>query len=545
MGVELQNMLAQAGAGQSGAAVRSAPGAWQQSLQSGSWSMISVPNVDGSATTNLFGMDYGINVGASSQPGAVTGYLQTDSYNNYTFASGQYTSIDTHPANTPANEAAVQIGSQTYRSNVLSAGQSGFYVLALDGQLKQEQSGTYVTNTNSTANPTGVQQLANALNQLTSTPGLLVVVQSIGAPNGAGPVWDFDTPLAGDHFAKVNAPVPNDSSVWGQSSLAAAMGALGGSAAHAQIAQMVTPAFFQPAPSYAGGGYTLVASTGALQDDTASPVTRSQTGSQTAQARVTGTLQRSRQSLWTVSSSGWLGTFDPSSLAQLAYQAPTPWPDSTTSAQQQANAYLAGQLGFSGSDVREQYVQDSGSDWAAQAATLQGIDYPGAGHGFDQPTFAAVKQELHTEMLDVAQVNALFSNLKGLFVQGTQSGYIDLQAIAQAVLNSLPNTNSQAIKRRRQRARYHRREPLGRLDPAVVRRPGGDRRADGHIRDRVRPQRRHQLRRSGLAGHEPRDRQPGAARRRLRPALLSDRCQPRKDPRHSHQRLGQAQGSRP
>ena len=399
MGSDLQNMLSQGGAGASGGAVRSAPGAWQQSLQSGRWSFIGVPNVYGSANANLFGL---------------------------TFASGASTSIDTQPANTPANEAEIQIGSQTYRSSALSAGQSGFYVLALDPQLQEKQAGTYVTNTNSTGNPTGVQQLANTLNQLAATPGYLVVVQSIGRPNGSGQNWDFDPPLTSEAFTTaVNAPVPNDSSVWGQTSLAAAMGALGGPAAHAQIAQMVTPAYSQPNPSYDGGGYTLVASTGAVQDFTAMPVTRSQIGSQAAQARVTGMLQRSRQSLWTVSSSGWLGKFAPSSLAQLAYQAPTAWPDSSTSAEQAANTCIAGQLNYNVSDVREQYVQDSGADWNTQANNLQNVDYPGPGKGFDEPTFAAVKKELHSEMLDVSEVNQLFSNLTGLFVQGTQSGYID------------------------------------------------------------------------------------------------------------------------
>jgi hypothetical protein len=39
-------------------------------------------------------------------------------------------------------------------------------------------------------------------------------------------------------------------------------------------------------------------------------------------------------------------------MAELAYQAPTPWPDSSTSAERAANAYIASQLGYGVSDVR-------------------------------------------------------------------------------------------------------------------------------------------------------------------------------------------------
>jgi hypothetical protein len=439
MAVDLATMVGSAGG--SAQSVLNQPTAWWQSLRSGSWSIVGVPGIDNSATSNLFGLDYGLYAGNASAPGALTGYLQPDNFENYTFVSGQYTSIDTQPPNTPQGQAEVKVGAHTYQSNpsAIPSGGSGFYLLVFDSTLHDLRSSTYYTNTGRTANPAGVQALAQALFSADQTPGHLVVVQSINAPTGSTSDWDNDGSLATDRFGtNQNVPIPQNDSTWGTSSLVAALGAVGGPMAHDQVAHMVTPAYAQPNPSYGGQGYTLVASTGSAWDPSAAPLSRSQAGSGSTEARVVGLLERSRQGLWTVHDpSSGTGPYNTVALAELAYQPPIEWPLSQTQPEKNVLRYLQGALGFE-FPIRAEYANDSDLDWGAEAAKLQAIDYPGAGKGFDATTFAAVKAQVYNEMLDVALVNGLFNNWSNVFSTSTTDGLVDLQSIGKSVVNSVP-----------------------------------------------------------------------------------------------------------
>ncbi|MBV9000432.1 MAG: hypothetical protein JO304_15330 [Solirubrobacterales bacterium] len=436
----LQIMVLNAGATAASSALPYEPTRWQSALSGGSWSIIGVPGVDNSATSNLYGLSYGLYAGNSSAPGGLTGFLQTDNNNNYTFVSAQYTSIDTQPPNTPQGEARVQIGSHVYSSDpsTIPSGGSGFYLLVLDSTLHELQSSTYYTNSGASANPSGVHALAEALFQANQTPGDLVVVQSINAPTGSTSDWSNDVALATDAFTtQSNAVITQDSSTWGSSSLVAALGRLAGAVAHDQVAHMVTPVYSAPDPSYGGQGYTLIASTGSLWDPTGAALSRSQAGSRSAQARVVGLLERSKQGLWSVHEpSSGTGPYNSVALAKLAYQPPTLWPLSRTPAERKVLEYLQSQLGFE-YPIRTEYWKDSGVNWSSIASSLHGFTYPCCRYGFDAATFAAVKAQVYKEILDVELVQGLFQNWQDVFSSTESSGYADLQSIGQQVADSI------------------------------------------------------------------------------------------------------------
>jgi hypothetical protein len=447
------------------------PGYFQRAFLAGNWSLIGVPNAEGSAHQNLYGMIYGETAGAGSYPGALTGWLQQgeeegqdEDYEAYGFASGNYSTIDTQVPGSPPGVNTIRIGDDTYSSDPVPSGGGGFHVLILDSLLERTDERTFVTN-NPANSVSVVDQMQEYISNNTSAglgaPGYLVVVQSIGQPVGAIPNWVDDGPLVNDNF-NPDQQIFRDETTWFSSdtgvTLAGALGELGGPAAHDQVAQMASPANQQVTPEYDSGGYTLVASTGALRDaapidPAAPPLSRSQAGSKTSSARVVGTLERDRQGLWRVDNASTSDAFQSASLATLAYQEPTPWPLSTTPEQKAANKYIASQLFRCPasdpdcnrpSDVRDAYWQNFDSDWDSRHNTLdENIDYPSGGSSeFDEATFDAVKQQLLTEMDMVADVYAVVQNWKGVFTDSSLSAYIDLQSIAAGIVTELNQQDS-------------------------------------------------------------------------------------------------------
>jgi hypothetical protein len=292
------------------------------------------------------------------------------------------------------------------------------------------------------------------LSQLASpglgAPGYLVIVQSVGNPVGAIDNWVDDEALATNAYGEnQNASIPRESQTWfarngAGVSLAGALGELGGPLAHDQIAQMSIPGARpgEPAPAGSPGGYTLVASTGSVNeegevvDSAAPPVSRLQATMRSPTARVTGSLDRDRQTFWTVDSGASIPGFEEPSLQALLYQAPTPWPLSQTPEQQAALSYIGKRLGQADGDVRQLYFENIKGGFAGMITKVGLLEYPEEAR-FDKKTFKAVKREIELEMADADEVYALVKDWEEVFVGNGEAGHIDVQEVASEIAKSL------------------------------------------------------------------------------------------------------------
>jgi len=455
----LQNMLDSAGA-----LFEPNSGRLLEHLKRGTWSLIGVPGVAGSGHLNLFGLDYGLNAGDSSEPGALTGYLREDAFDNYGFASAAFDTIDTQASGSTARQNVIEIGSQKYLSGLLGGvGYAGFHVLVLDNRLQMLHNETYQMNQGGTNNAALVNSMRLLLDSV--APGHLVVVQSIGTPFGFGPSWVVDGPLFRNAFGdNYNMIVPRAPSLWydaagfGQS-LAGVIGSIGGAAAHDHFAALNS--------EKRTDGYTLIASIGQLDgfglvttdlepvplDPVSHPV--SQVGSiAKSTARVVGTLRRDRRALWHVLTPAESNSFENGAVETVLYQPETAWPLSTNTDDNNANCYIASQL-FAGTgltDVRTAYYEANltAAEWNSRLPELTALAWnptatcPSTNQTFTESAFNAVKSQLEIEFSKVADVTSLAADWTAIFGDATTTGYIDLQTIAHTVIGNIERIDTSA-----------------------------------------------------------------------------------------------------
>jgi hypothetical protein len=149
-------------------------------------SVIGVPGQQGGTADQDVGIALGLPqpTGAPAQPGRMRGYLQADSSENFTFVNGDYVPFNTVADGTSPTQAAISVGGQLYRSQAISAGQSGFYVLVLDaGTLAFLQDDTFeVLDTQPEIAAADLNEMDALLQIYLGDPGALVFIQSIGNP---------------------------------------------------------------------------------------------------------------------------------------------------------------------------------------------------------------------------------------------------------------------------------------------------------------------------------------------------------------------------
>jgi hypothetical protein len=437
-------------------AITQGGGIVESAIEQGHWSVVGVPgSAAGSATQNFRGVvTGGVNSGSPvGAPGSLQGYLEEGSLGNFAFVDAEHAQIDTYAAAASEQVSSVTVGEHTYTTEPIPAGASGFHVLTFDSQLNVLRNNVYITN--SPGSGTGESEtasLVNDLQQIANNPEAaeLVIVQSIGHPSGRSGYWVEDVGIPAYPWTEpensVKArPVPNELSAWTNSaqgaSLASDIGQLGGASAHDQVAQMLggTPT---PQPSYAGGGYTLVAEPG----DPEAAISQSQVGSDLQAPRVTGTLTRTQSTSWSVGNATSLEDFggEEASPLTIAYQPPTPWPDSSTAGDRAAERYIAEQLGLNrGTDavqsVREAYYVEDTDSWGNVASELTTTVHFRSGLGFSKTEFSALKAQLLIEMPKVANVEKLIKNWQAMFTNNKTTSYIDLQTIANTIEGQIEN----------------------------------------------------------------------------------------------------------
>jgi hypothetical protein len=436
-------------------AITQGGGIVESAIEQGHWSVVGVPgSAAGSATQNFRGVvTGGVNSGSPvGAPGSLQGYLEEGSLGNFAFVDAEHTQIDTYAAAANERVSSVTVGEHTYTTEPIPAGASGFHVLTFDAQLNVLRNDVYITNgTGSGTGESETASLVNNLQQIANNPEAaeLVIVQSIGHPSGQSGYWVEDVGIPAYPWTEpensVKArPVPNELSAWTSqaqgASLAADIGQLGGPSAHDQVAQMLgdTPT---PQPSYAGGGYTLVAEPGEPE----AAISQSQVGSDLQAPRVTGTLTRTQNTSWSVGNATSLEDFggEEASPLTIAYQPPTPWPDSSTAGDRAAERYIAEQLGLNrGTDavqsVREAYYVENTDSWENVASELTHVNYR-SGLGFSRAEFSALKGQLLIEMPKVANVEKLIEKWQAVFTNNKTTSFIDLQTIANTVEGQIEN----------------------------------------------------------------------------------------------------------
>ncbi|ADB49860.1 hypothetical protein [Conexibacter woesei] len=389
--------------------------------------------------------------GSPGLPGTLTGYLQTVVNDAYQFVSPEQVRLDTAADGSSDTQNVIQVGSTSYRSDPIAQGALGFHLLVLrPGGLQGYAENTLVVNNaDGSTNEDGVRTLAAYLRNWNGDPqSQLLILQSFGTPRywGTSPsstAWLKDMlPDYSGNLDWFGGTIPQDraslAGIWNGTgpTVAGQVGLLAGRAGHDLVANYGRDYGHM-------GGISLVAPTHAY--DPGAAVVQGQTDPIPSQARVIGTLTRNAQSQWTLRSPTADPDLDSSSMWQLAFQQPTAWPLASTPGQRAANAWIAGAL-FPGAqlgDVRTAYVSQGDVDWASTADQLARLSFPGAGYGFSQQDFTALQGQLETELLDVANVRTAVANWKQVFMNSAFTGYVDLQSIADGIVDQVLQANSQ------------------------------------------------------------------------------------------------------
>ncbi len=144
----------------------------------------------------------------------------------------------------------------------------------------------------------------------------------------------------------------------------------------------------------------------------ASDVITLPSASSSMKPQLTGVLGRNRQGWFEPVAADATGDLE-FELFEIAYQSPTPWPNSSTAGEQGALCYITQQLGFSGTeDVRTlyPYTQSFQPD-VGQLNLVQFPSNPICGtHQFTEEDFNAVKKQLQIEFPDVLTIRNFFRN---------------------------------------------------------------------------------------------------------------------------------------
>lgn len=440
----------------------------------------------------------GMHAPGPSQPtpnGSLDGYLQMVHGNAYSYVSPTYLPIDTEaPGSDGYTHNAIRVGSQTFNSATIAGGDTGAQLVVLDStatHLLAQATYTLVTSggaavDGSAGNPaggdygTGVKGLAATMqyyDRNTLGPAL-VILQTFGqgqsrgdTPNGS-PSWANDNVNAADLRSwdgrafispgDNNTPGADNTNealynVWnpGYPTVAGQVGSLTSGAGHDIVAGFGDGQNNNGTPN---GGLTVVASTHPY--DGRQNFVQGQTGHVKSNPRVVGTLTRTRQGQWTVQTASDSPAFAPSELWQTAFAAPEPWPYTSPSSEvsateaqqyQAAEAYIAGRLwpGSGITDVRAQYLLKSSDDWEDNARITQAMTYPAndANPGFSPAQFSTMQTQLVTEMGYVDQIEHLVNQWKRIFTDNGFTGYVNLQQIANTVVDDATRNHDNALKK--------------------------------------------------------------------------------------------------
>jgi len=383
------------------------------------FSVIGIPGAPAGAATTRIPGGY-----ADPVSGAITGYLTKNQAIDaagtplYDYNAGRQPNFDTKAAGSSGTTNRMTIDGRTYAATLPGTATAGFHVVVLESLTLRELSNEALP-TNGLGNDRNTQKEAaeKLVKAIEKGGGPTVFVQTIGKPKGAGPEWQGVV----DAFSYLGANLLE-------------INALDG-----------------------GNEFALVARRGAK-----SPPAESSTAADSGKwgrptyppARLVGTLVRSRTSNYvpnvysTPSPANPDGTVN-LQMMNLAYQAPTAWPDlgrlpGVGSADEATAAakYLCEELNFCQStnscpSVRECFWQRYESDWNAKFTKLSQAGLFRPGKGFTEPTLEAVRKELADETEAVTNVKRYLEKLQQPFETSQTESYVDLKGISDQIWGSL------------------------------------------------------------------------------------------------------------
>jgi hypothetical protein len=356
---------------------------------------------------NLTGAD-----GTVHQNGDLSGYLQLDNTQHYTYVSPDYVPFNTNAAGTTASQAVVTMGNHTYTSDALPAGQAGFFLMLLDaGSLQLVQKDTAAVSGGGISPFDAGNNLFTLTRDIQSAyrdPSKLLVLQSIG-----------QVQRTDDSTGGLNA-------AWDD--FATAQGQIGGNGLYLNA---LSP-----------GAYTYV---GPAQPNTGANSQFSATSSADASGgagagQLSGMLARNSNSQYWPRVAGPL-TPATAFLPTVVYQPPTPWPLRDTPAQRQAMACIAAALQIP-APIEDDYT-NSGYDFGSLSGPLDRLsssklpNLPQCSTGFQASDFDNAQNELATEFNYVATVGQLTSDLQKPLVAGASSVQANLVNITQNIQSSV------------------------------------------------------------------------------------------------------------
>lgn len=380
-----------------------------QGFASGQWSIVGKPGLPEGAADQSFNLAAGETQVPPQQRqgrGGMSGLLEADRHNFYTFVYDQFVPIDTVVPNTPDNKSQIRVGSQTYTSDSVSG--AGFHLLALDaGTLEKVFEGTFQTEDGNGSPKDGVGQLAERLRAFANKQAqVLVVLQSIGSPRPRENTWP-----------KTLAPA-----VAGIGGVQDVFNNLDGKGDYALIG---------------GGGLTGRYGVEQSQPMSGKPGRIAGLLSRNAQGQLRGTY---------VDSSGGLDL----GVVSLAYGAPKPFPAWANADQQRAYVRVSELLKLKDpEDVRVNYWYDTSVDWDGKREDLSKIKLPDVNNGSEPPVdesdLDAVKSTLDKEFSSVDQIRTWIGHLQTIYTRSQTANQINVADESQRILSSLKASSGPSV----------------------------------------------------------------------------------------------------
>jgi hypothetical protein len=350
--------------------------------------------------------------------GAIVGYLQknqgisADGTPLYDFASTERPAFDTRAPGSTDTTNIVKVGDASYSGSLTEGGTAGFHVVVLVS-LTLRLLHNLVVKTNGGGNDRAIQaEAAKTIKGLIERPGgPTVIVQTVGKPKAVGPEWASvvkELVRLGANPQYVNALYGNDG--------------------YALVSRLESE---QP-PAESSTAFDLYPASG------------------NSPARLVGALARTRNSTFEPSVFSTPSEKSPEGgvnlgLIKVADQPQQGWPQLAPGAPAgeaaAAQKYVCEALNFcqkadSCAELRDCYWKKYGSDWDLKHSILVGLGFQ-KGKGFSEATFAAVKQQLLTEVAAVANVQSYLRRLQEPFDQSATRAYVDLQSISQKIWDAL------------------------------------------------------------------------------------------------------------
>lgn len=400
----------------------------------GGWSAIGIPNQNLDSANNVTGMT---NSDANPTFGAVTGnlsgYFSFDAVEQiYSFNVSQAREYQTSTAASTATQNTMNIDGVSYQSAPLSAGcTGGFQLVTLRGS----------TLTPTTTLPVNQTFDSNCSNVGLAEIGLLNLDAAIQAAATASPTG-ADGPLVVflQSIGSAFAPSPTTPSIIAASAISEQIESLGG-----------TADTFMTATNKPAGGYALAG--GSTFTREAPELTRSLTFAPEASDLQTG----SAAMLSGLLSLSRFGHFQPSSgaptssrngaLNDIAYQAPTPWPYSSTQSQKNALKYISNHYNIQYSpasscykpvtpDVRFEYC-DLNAPWSSLLADLPTKAWTSS-CGCKKEDWGHLRKQIPAEIRSVQRVYKFVTLVQKIYGTGSgESTYLGVKKIATDVNNAI------------------------------------------------------------------------------------------------------------